>query len=227
MCGRYILTAPFSEIVRLFNLTNNVNVRANYNVAPTQDVAAVRYHPDDGHRTLDTLRWGLVPFWAKDTKIGYSLINARAESIAAKPAFREAFKRRRCIIPANGFFEWQKLDAKRRQPYAIVLKDRGVFGFAGLWERWQDKASGAAVESCAIITTEPNAVCAPLHDRMPAILDPADYRAWLGEVEASPDDLRALLRPYPADRMAAYPVGAAVGNVKNNDASLLEPVAIG
>jgi putative SOS response-associated peptidase YedK len=224
MCGRYLLKTPFAELVRLYNLTNSVNLRARYNIAPTQGVAVVRSHPETGLRTLDELRWGLVPFWAKDLKIGYSLINAKAETVAEKPSFREAFKQRRCVIPADGFYEWKRLDAKSKQPYAIVMKDRGPFGFAGLWERWKDKTSGETVESCTIITTEPNAVCAEIHNRMPVILEPGTYARWLGEQSASADALRALLVPFPASAMEAYPVSARVGNVKNTDAALIEPL---
>src|SRR5438477_11225597 len=179
MCGRFVLKAPFSELVRLYNVTNNINLEPRYNIPPTEDVAVVRSH--DGNRTLDMLRWGLVPYWAKDIKIGFSLINAKAETVAEKPAFREAFTKRRCIIPADGFYEWKKLDPKTKQPYAIVMKDRSVFGFAGLWERWKDKVSGEIVQSCAIVTTEPNEVCAPIHNRMPVILSPENYARWLGE----------------------------------------------
>lgn len=226
MCGRFKLTIPFSEIVRLYNLTfSGVNLKPRYNIAPSQDVLAVRSNPETRELTGDMLRWGLIPFWAKDAKIGYSMINAKAETVADKPAFREAFKSRRCILPADGFYEWQKLDAKSKQPYLIRMKDQSSFGFAGLWERWKDKASGETVQSCTIITTEPNELCAPIHNRMPVILDPKNYGAWLGEITASRDDLLALLRPYPADKMEAYKIGPRIGNVKNDDASLIESLA--
>jgi len=133
----------------------------------------VRSH--DGDRTLDMLRWGLVPWWAKDIKVGFSNINAKAETVAEKPAYRDAFKERRCIIPADGFYEWKKLDPKTKQPYAIVMEDRSVFGFAGLWERWKNRTTGETIQSCTIVTTTPNKICAPIHDRMPAILGPANY----------------------------------------------------
>ena len=142
-----------------------------------------------------------------------------------KPAFRDAFKERRFIIPADGFYEWKKLDAKAKQPYAIVMKDRSVFGFAGLWERWKDRASGQAIQSCTIITTAPNEVCAPIHDRMPVILSPESYARWLGEEPSDALHLMAMLKPYPAEAMEAYPVSSRVGNVKNTDAALFEPVA--
>lgn len=171
MCGRFQLTLPFSELVRLYNLTNSVNLRPRYNLAPTQDAAVVRSDPEGGRR-LDLMRWGLIPFWAKDAKVGYAMFNAMAETVATKPAFREPFKARRCIVPATGFYEWQKLDAKTKQPFAIVPTDAAVFSLAGLWERWTDKVSGETVHSCTILTTTPNELCATIHDRMPVILAP-------------------------------------------------------
>ena len=221
MCGRFILKAPFSELVRLYGITNNVNLEPRFNIPPTENIAVVRSH--DGKRTLDMLRWGLVPYWAKDIKIGFSMINAKAETVAEKPAFRDAFKERRCIIPADGFYEWKKLDTKTKQPYAIVMKDHGVFGFAGLWERWKDRATGETIQSCTIITTTPNEVCAPLHDRMPVILPPENHARWLGEEPTDPPHLMAMLEPYSANAMEAYAVTTRVGNVKNTDAALIEP----
>lgn len=199
----------------------SINTRAHYNVASTQDVLAVVGNPETKARRGEMMRWGLVPFWAKDVKIGYSLINAKVETVAEKPAFREAFKKRRCIIPADGFYEWQRLDAKRKQPFAIMMKDRSVFGFAGLWEKWTDKASGEVIRSCTIITTEPNALCAPIHNRMPTILDPKNYAKWLSE---EPATLAAMLKPFPANRMEAFKIGPRIGNVKFDDPSLVEPV---
>jgi putative SOS response-associated peptidase YedK len=225
MCGRFLNRIPASETARLFGTTNPlVNYPARYNIAPTQDVPVVRCDTDAKTRTLDLLRWGLVPFWAKDVKIGYSLINAMAETVAGKPSFREAFKHRRCIVPADGFYEWQKLGPKEKQPYCIVMKDRGPFGFAGLWERWRDKAGGDEILSFTIITTTPNEVCAKIHNRMPVILEPRSYAAWLGETGAEKDALLGLLKPYPAQQMTAYKVGAAVGNVKNIAPSVAEPI---
>jgi putative SOS response-associated peptidase YedK len=223
MCGRFLLSKSPDEIARWFATRNATpNSRPRYNIAPTQDVLAVRFNPETSERTLDALWWGLVPYWAKDVKIGYSLINAKAETVAEKPAFREAFKSRRCLIAADGFYEWKKFDAKIKQPYAITLKNRSVFGFAGLWERWKDKASGEVLRSCTIITTTPNEVCAPIHDRMPVIVAPEDYGKWLGEQEADPVRLLQTLKPFPAEAMMAFPVDARVGNVKNDDADLLD-----
>ena len=222
MCGRFVLKAPFSELVRLYRITNNVNLEPRYNIPPTEDIAVVRSH--EGKRTLDMLRWGLVPWWSKDLKVSFSNINAKGETVAEKPAFRDAFRERRCIIPADAFYEWKKLDAKTKQPYAIVMKDRSPFGFAGLWERWKDRTSGQTIQSCTIITTTPNEVCAPLHDRMPVILPAESYARWLGEEPTDPPHLMAMLKPYPAEAMEAYPVSTRVGNVKNTDAALIEPL---
>jgi putative SOS response-associated peptidase YedK len=227
MCGRFIFYSPADSVTKWFGTKNpSPNSRPRYNVAPTDDVLAVRFNPETKERTLDALRWGLVPYWAKDIKIGYSLINAKAETVAEKPAFREAFASRRCLIPADGFYEWKKLDAKTKQPYAITMKDRSLFGFAGLWERWKDKASGEIVRSFTIITTTPNEVCAPIHDGMPVIVAQEDYGKWLAEDAADPVRLLQMLKPFSADAMMAFPVDAKVGNVKNDDASLVVPVAI-
>lgn len=224
MRGRYKLTVSWSEIHRLYNLTNNLNLRPRNNIAPTQDVLAVIFGADAKARCGEMFRWGLVSFWAKDIKVGYSLINARAETVATKPAFREAFKKRRCIVVADAFYEWQATGAKRKQPYAIVMKDRSVFGFAGLWEQWMDKSSGEVIRACTIIVTEPNALCAPIHNRMPVILGPADHAKWLGEQPASNDELRAMLKPFPAEKMDAFKIGTKVGNVKYDEPSLVEPI---
>jgi len=224
MCGRYKLTASWAEIHRLYDVTNSVNLRARYNIAPTQDVLAIIYDGATKQRRGEMVRWGLVPFWAKDVKIGYHLINAKAETIAEKPSYREAFKKRRCIIPADAFYEWQETGHSLKQPYAIAMKDRSVFGFAGLWEKWTDKASGETIRSCTIITTEPNKLCAPIHNRMPAILDPADYEQWLGERATSNNALQAMLKPFPAKQMECFKIGKRIGNVKYDEPGLIEPV---
>jgi putative SOS response-associated peptidase YedK len=168
------------------------------------------------------LRWGLIPYWAKDKSIGPRCINAMAETVASKPAFREAFQRRRCIVPADFFYEWQKTP-NGKQPYAIGLADGRPMAFAGLWERWNP--AGTSLQTFAILTGPPNALCAPIHNRMPVILSPEAWSRWLGEEDADANELLALLRPYPAKLMRAYPVGSRVGNVRNNDADLLTPRA--
>jgi putative SOS response-associated peptidase YedK len=170
-------------------------------------------------REFALLRWGLVPFWAKDAKIGYSTINARAEEVANKPAFREALRKRRCLIPADAFYEWAKRDAKTKQPFAIGLKSGEPFAFAGLWEQWRPK-EGEALETFTILTTDANEVLEPIHNRMPVILEPRDYSRWLepASLERLPVD---LLRPYSAEQMIAWAVSDRVGNVRNNDPQLL------
>ena len=171
----------------------------------------VRLGPETEAREFALLRWGLVPFWAKDAKIGYSTINARAEEVANKPAFREALRKRRCLVPADAFYEWAKRDARTKQPFAIGLKSGEPFAFAGLWERWHPK-DGDALETFTILTTDANEVLEPVHNRMPVILEPKDYTRWLeaAAVGQLPVD---LLRPFPAEQMIAWPVGDRVGNV--------------
>ncbi|MFO1057549.1 MAG: SOS response-associated peptidase [Dongiaceae bacterium] len=221
MCGRYSITTTFEAVRKLFGLRSGVPNWwvPRYNVAPTQLAPVVRLR--DGERELVQLRWGLIPFWAKDEKIGYQTINAKCETIATKPAFREAFRRRHCLVATDGFYEWLKPASGPKQPFRIVRRDRAPFALAGLWERWRPAAGAEAVETFTVITCAPNDVCAALHDRMPVIVDPADYAEWL----AAAPGAEALLRPCPADALEAYPVPAAVGNVRNEGPELIEPVA--
>ncbi len=219
MCGRFLLRASPEAIIRAFEVSERPNLRARYNVAPTQTVPIVRRKQEDEGRELVLVRWGLIPVWAKDTSIGNKLINARAETVATMPSFRSAFRKRRCLIPADGFYEWKKVDGGK-QPMLIQRKGGDLFAFAGLWEWW--KGPEGPVESCTIITTEPNAVTAPIHNRMPVILDPADYDRWL-DVELI--GVAELLRPCPADWLEAYPVSQRVNRPQNDDASLAEPLA--
>ena len=234
MCGRYMIVSNTEALRRLFRFPELPNLEPRYNVAPSQDVPVIRLG-GDGRAHFAMLRWGLVPSWAKDLKIGTKMINARAETVAEKPAFRAAFKRRRCLIPADGFYEWRAeeggLPARSRssasakagkQPYLIRMADHAPFAFAGLWESWKNPESGETVESCTIIVTDANELVAEIHDRMPVILMPNDHDPWLfGDPERA--DLTALLGPYPAKLMTASPVSKAVGNVKNDDPSLIEP----
>jgi putative SOS response-associated peptidase YedK len=165
------------------------------------------------------VRWGLIPFWAKDVKIGNRLINARAESVSVKPAFRAAWKQRRCLVPADAFYEWRRLE-KRKQPYMVMLRDRGPFAFAGLWERWE-APDGERIESCTIITTDANELVRQIHDRMPVILDPVDYALWL-DPSAKPERLQPLLRPAVASALVAVPVSPRVNSPKNDDPSVIQ-----
>lgn len=221
MCGRYTLTHTVAELGRIFDFEERPNLPPRYNIAPTQPVTAVRRR--DGGRELALLRWGLVPFWA-ETPDGPPLINARAESVTAKPSFRHAMRARRCLLPADGFYEWEKRAGGAKQPYRIVRPDRGVFAFAGLWESWKPgDGSGGPLETATIVTTSANASLAFLHDRMPVVLDPSDWDAWL-DPRIPPEDVAALLRPCPDDRLEAYPVDRRVNNVRNDDEGCIAPL---
>ena len=227
MCGRVRLSSDVSEIKLVFSIPPHrptPNIAPSWNVAPTDPLPVVRHDAKAGERSLDVMRWGLVPFWAKDLKVGFSNINAKAEGIESKPAFREAFQRRRCLVPVDNFYEWKKI-ATGKQPYAIALADRRLMALAGLWENWRSPA-GEWVRSFAIITTTPNELCAELHNRMPVVLSPDLWSEWLGEQHADPARLQVLLAPCPAEEMTCWPVSTRVGNVKNNDPSLIEPVPL-
>lgn len=210
MCGRYAFFSPSEAVTKLFDLDCDIPVQASYNVAPTDYAPVVREL--DGHRKLSLLRWGLIPFWAKDRNVGVKMINARSETVAEKPAFRHAFRQRRCLIPANGFFEWQKTTAGK-VPHFIRLIDEELFAFAGLWECWGQGEQ--QIESMTIITTQPNELVTDIHDRMPVILAPESYGAWLGEKKMETPELLSLLQSYRADAMYAYPVSKRVNNTRD------------
>ena len=225
MCGRYLNKLPVAEIARIFGTRNTLpNYPERFNIAPTDPVLAVRFNAKTRERTLDALRWGLVPHWAKDLKAGATKINARAETVATLPAFRDAFQARRCLIPASGFYEWKKAGGTR-QPYAVVPEGEPLFAFAGLWENWRDRTAGEGAEwirTCAIITGEPNELVAPIHNRMPVILPREAWPRWLGEEPADKDSLLALLKPFPVERMRVYQISAKVNSVKNDGPELLD-----
>jgi putative SOS response-associated peptidase YedK len=221
MCGRYTLKTPVEKLAEEFSFgASPVELPPNYNVAPTQQVAAVL--EEGGERHLELLRWGLIPSWADDPGIGSRMINARSETAPEKPSFRRAFRERRCLIPADGFYEWQRTNGAK-QPYYIRMKEERPFALAGLWESWRD-GSGPEIRSCTILTTKPNALTAEIHDRMPVILPPGSYDAWL-DPEAERDELYGLLAPYPEDEMEAYPVSRFVNSPQNNDPRCIEPAA--
>jgi putative SOS response-associated peptidase YedK len=227
MCGRARLSSDVSEIKLVFGIPPHrptPNVAANWNAAPTEDLPVVRWDAKAGERSLDMLRWGLVPYWAKDLKIGFSTINAKAEGIETKPAFREAFRRRRCLVAIDSFYEWQKRDGDK-QPYAIARADRRLMALAGLWENWRSP-EGEWRRSFTIVTTAANELLAPLHGRMPVILDPPAWPFWLGEMPTEAAGLKALLVPYPSENMTIWPVAKRVGNVRNKDPGLIEPVPL-
>ena len=239
MCGRYSITSPPEAIQRVFQVPELPNLPARYNVAPTQEVPVVRVGGDpegpeaDGGRHLVQLRWGLVPFWADDVSIGAKMINARAESAAEKPAFRAAFRRRRCLVVADGFYEWKAppkdatgQEGQRKQPYRIEFPDRRPFGFAGLWERWTNPEDQSVLETCTILTTEANAELQAIHPRMPVMLSPDSFDAWL-DPDADAETAKGLLAPYPEGALTAYPISRRVNAVKNDDPSILEPLDAG
>lgn len=221
MCGRYTLRTRLNQLGTLFSFEPPNELPARYNIAPTQSVAAVRNTPDGGGKKLAFLRWGLIPSWATDKAIGNRLINARAETLAEKPSFKHALKRRRCLILADGFYEW-KTSGKNKQPYFIQMKDGRPFAFAGLWERWSK--SETAIESCTIITTSPNSLLAELHNRMPVILSEQAAHLWLDPEIEQPEPLTSLLVPYSEDEMIAYPVSTLVNSPKHDSSDCIEPV---
>jgi putative SOS response-associated peptidase YedK len=218
MCGRYQLVAEMGEVGKYFQAVIAVDLPPRYNIAPGQLAPIVRQAHDGGFEVA-LLRWGLIPFWAKDSKIGYSLINARCETVTSKPSFREAFKRRRCLVPASGFYEW-KDRAGQKYPHLIQLPEDALFALAGLWERWQDKQTGESVESFAILTCAANQVVAQLHDRMPVIIERKDFPAWfdLGNPNAAD-----ILKPFPAERMRVMPVNRKLNSGRIDDPSVLTP----
>jgi len=218
MCGRFNQTASGDEVAEALSLDEAPELAPRYNIAPTQPVAVVGMQPKTGRRGLAMLVWGLVPRASLGGERGF--INARSETAWEKPSFREAFARRRCLIPATGFYEWQKLDAKRKQPWVIRLASGRVFAFAGLWE---PPVTGGTTPTCTILTTEPNDLARPIHDRMPVILSPASYELWLDPAVREPAKLQHLLVPYPAFLMAMHPVSARVNGVRNNDQALIKP----
>jgi putative SOS response-associated peptidase YedK len=221
MCGRFAAQLPPELVARLFRTSGPLpNIAPNWNVAPTQAAMVIRRNPDSGERSLDVLSWGLVPFFTKDVKKAQRPFNARSETAPSSSVFREAFRRRRCIVPCDAFYEWQAV-ADGKQPYAIARADGAPLALAGLWEGWRD-AAGEVLRTFTIMTTAANATMAPIHNRMPVILEEEDWRTWLGEV---PRDPLELLRPAAEDVLRLWPVGRAVNNVQNNGAVLLEKEA--
>lgn len=222
MCGRFSLGATI-RVGQVFDVPSWPDTPPRYNIAPGQDIAAVIHNRETARREVRSQRWGLVPFWAKDGSIGNRLINARAETLAAKPAFRKPVRERRCLVPADGFYEWER-HGRRKQPWYIRLRDGRPFAFAGLWDRWQP-AEGAPVETVTIVTTAPNALVGRIHDRMPVILPSTAYGLWLDPAVTDVERLQALLRPYPDDEITAYPVGTPVNSPANDGPDLIVPLA--
>jgi len=224
MCGRFNQTASPEVIAQQFALDDPPLFKPRYNIAPSQPIAAIRIEPDTTTRKLVLLRWGLIPSWAKDTKIGNQCINAKAETVAEKSSFRSAFKKRRCLVITTGFYEWQVRGAVK-QPMLIGLQSKRPFAFAGLWEHWKP-TEGEPIESCTIITTEPNDLMASIHNRMPVILAPASYDQWLDPTFQNIETLNGLLRPYPSEELTAFPVSTLVNNPRHDAPQCLEPVSV-
>lgn len=221
MCGRFYLDTLPDVAMEHFTIRSVPTFDVSYNIAPSQSALVVR--PDkDGNREAVLLRWGLIPFWAKDPKIGYKMINARSETAAEKPAFRAAWKKRRCLVAVSGFYEWRKQAQGPKQPYAIALKDQSVFAIAGLWESWRD-ADGNPLETCTLLTTGPNALMEEIHHRMPVILDPEQFDQWL---RGTTEQAAELVTPYAADRMHYWPISTAVNKPANNYPELLEAAKV-
>jgi putative SOS response-associated peptidase YedK len=219
VCGRFELHSSPAVVALAFGLPHPPAISPRYNIAPTQDVPVIRA-TKGGARELSQMRWGLVPRWAKDPSVGVRMINARAETLADKPAFRNAFRWHRCLLPADGFYEWKRGPAGSKQPFRIGMRDGAPLALAGLTERWLSP-EGEVLDSCTIVTTAANGLIASLHERMPLILAPEDYSRWL---DRSVEDVSDLLSPYPAHAMSCYPVSTRVNAVKNDDASLIARV---
>jgi putative SOS response-associated peptidase YedK len=225
MCGRYRLTAKERYLRDHFGLDEDLSWAPRWNIAPTQPVPIIRQHPKEPKRTFGLVRWGLIPYWAKDPSIGFKTINGMSETAAEKPAFRDAMKRRRCLIPADGFYEWKKLGTKEKQPYNFGMIDDSVFAFAGLWERWRDPA-GEFLETCTILTTTPNSLVADVHDRMPVILKPEDYDLWLDPGVTDAALVADTLKPFDPRLMKKYPVSTRVNRAENDDQQCSQEVPI-
>jgi putative SOS response-associated peptidase YedK len=225
MCGRYRRTTREEELARRWSIPIPAqrDLPISWNVAPSSEVLAIRLKRDTKAQAFDWLKWGLVPYWSKDKRIAYSTINARAETIDRAPAFRTAFQRRRCLIPADGFYEWRKTRPPK-VPFHIALREQSPFCFAGIWDAWKDPASGEWSRTCSIITTEANELIAQIHDRMPVILREADFPIWLGEPGEA--ELKALLRPYPAEEMQMWEISGRVNTPANDDPAVIEPVPL-
>jgi len=219
MCGRYAFFSPAEAVRRTFALDDVPELEPRYNVAPTQDVPAVRA-AEEGARRFAMLHWGLVPKWAKERAIGNRMINARAETLAEKPSFRDAFRKRRCLVLTDGWYEWQVAPGGK-QPWFIRMKDARPFAFAGLWERWKDPANGSLLESCTIVTTGAAASIRRIHDRMPVVLAESDWDRWLDTAFSDTESLSELLRPYDAGELEAWPVSREVNAPKNQGPGLI------
>lgn len=228
MCGRYSLVTFYQDLAEEFELAEAAMLPQRFNIAPTQVVPVIRLcdSSDGFQRQLSNLRWGLIPHWAKDPSIGSKMINARSEEAATKPSFRVPLRRQRCLVPSTGFFEWQKVEGKtprgfKKQPFYIRRRDEKLIAFGGLWDRWRD-GDGSTIESFSILTTSPNELIRPLHDRMPVILQRSDYELWLDPKMQDPAKLNPLFSPFPESEMTAHPVSTRVNNTRFDDAACIQ-----
>ena len=220
MCGRFARLSSVDRFAELFGASGHPEAGVSYNIAPGSQILVAR-HSSGGHRELTTLKWGLVPAWSDEPKTEYITINARAETVASKPSFRSAFRHRRCLIAADGFYEWHPLPDGHKQPYYVLLNPEEPFAFAGIWEHWE--RDGRILETCSIIVTEANALMKPIHDRMPVILSPVSYGEWMNPAITEPERLQPLLAPYPAPLMKKHPVRTFVNSPRNDGRDLIEP----
>jgi putative SOS response-associated peptidase YedK len=224
MCGRYRLSRTKNILAEHFDVEPDDDWVPRYNIAPSQDVPVIRQHPEQPKRLGSQMRWGLIPFWAKDPSLGVKMINARAETVATKPAFRDALRKQRCLIPADGFYEWRR-NGKVMTPFCFTMADDSIFAFAGIWDSWRNPES-KAIETCSIITTTPNALLADIHDRMPVILPDDTYELWLDPGFNNVQELAALLVQYETKLMHRHAVSTRVNSVKNDDARCAEPMDV-
>ena len=223
MCGRYRLSRRKQLIAEYFDTVDEIDWEPRYNIAPTQNVGIIRQDRERRVRKFSLVRWGLIPYWSKDPSIGHKMINARSETVADKPAFREAFKHRRCLILADGFYEWSRT-GKAKQPFHFGMQDDSLFAFAGIWDRWKD-GSGNPVETCSILTTTPNSLLAVVHNRMPAILEPENYELWLDPGFKDGDALTEMLKPFNPALMKCYAVSTLVNAPANDNPECMAEVA--
>jgi putative SOS response-associated peptidase YedK len=228
MCGRYRLSRRKQLVEEYFDSTGEDDWAPRYNIAPTQPVPIIRQNPKEPRRELSLARWGLIPWWAKDSSGAAAMINARSETAATKPAFRDALKLRRCLIPADGFYEWKR-NGKDKQPYCFEVNEGQLFAFAGIWETWKDasrKTKTMTIETCSILTTTPNAVTSTVHDRMPVILEPRNYDLWLDPGMTKMDVVIDMLKPFDARLMRSFPVSTRVNHAANDDAECSTPIKV-
>jgi putative SOS response-associated peptidase YedK len=225
MCGRYRLSRRKQIIEENFDsVSGEEDWSPRYNIAPTQSIPVIRQNQKEPVRQLSLMKWGLIPSWAKDPSVAAQMINARSETASTKPAFRDALKSRRCLIPADGFYEWVRTE-KEKQPYCFEVNEGQLFAFAGIWDRWKD-ASGNWIKTCSILTTQPNVVTSAVHDRMPVILDPNSYDLWLDPGTQNVAAVSDLLKPHDARAMRCYPISTRINHVANDDEACSAPVEL-